>query len=157
MKLATSWCDILWLLICRFHTSTTIRTPHIGQALPFGHLRYLARPWFNSHQDWCMTLNILYNNGWHVIIVQELIFCEIKKMLFVTPAEYAVSKFDFTSFFHVIGWCLRAKRGLNVSRSLCDWPKGGAWPKWGALIVLRHGNNRTIAIKSNAVEYYLFW
>ena len=43
-----------------------------GDTPPFGHLRYLAHPWFNSHQDWYMTLNTLYNNGWHFIIVQEL-------------------------------------------------------------------------------------
>ena len=28
-----------------------------------------------------------------------------------------------------------AKRSLNTSRSLCDWPKGRAWPMFGALIV----------------------
>ena len=73
----------------------TIRAPHIGQAPPFGHLRYLAHSWFNSHQVLYMTPSTLCNHSWHVILAQNLIFCEMKKKLFVTPAGYAVSEFDF--------------------------------------------------------------
>ena len=52
------------------------------------------------------TTSMLYNHSWHIIIVQSIVFCEIKKMLFVTHAECAASEFDYTvyshHFFHVI-------------------------------------------------------
>ena len=73
----------------------TILVPHIGQVPPFGHLKYLARSLFNSHQTWYMTSNTLYNHYWHVIFVWNLVFYEIKNKLFVTHAEYAATEFDF--------------------------------------------------------------
>ena len=45
----------------------------------------------------------------------------MKKILFVTPAEYAESEFDFTSFFHVIGSLRRKPLGpITAKRSLID-------------------------------------
>ena len=35
----------------------TIRAPHFGQALPFGHLKYLCHFLFNAHQVWYMISN----------------------------------------------------------------------------------------------------
>ena len=67
---------------------TTIWALHIGQAPRFGHLKYPGHFLFNSHQAWYMISNTLYNYGWHVISVQNLIFHELKKKLFVTAAEY---------------------------------------------------------------------
>ena len=41
-----------------------------------------------------MTPSTSYNHSWHVIVAQNLVFCEMEKMLVVTPAGYAALEFD---------------------------------------------------------------
>ena len=48
----------------------------------------------------------------YIVIVQNLVFCELKKML---PAEYA---FDFPSFFYVPSAAKRSHMYITVT--LCD-------------------------------------
>ena len=46
-----------------------------------------------------MISNTLYNHDLHVILVRNLAFYELEKKLFVTPAEYAATEFDFRIIF----------------------------------------------------------
>ena len=46
-----------------------------------------------------MISNTLYNHDLHVILVRNLVFYELEKKLFVTPAEYAATEFDFRIIF----------------------------------------------------------
>ena len=74
-----------------------------------------------------MISNTLYNHDLHVILVRNLVFYELEKKLFVTPAEYAATEFDFRIIFSR-HWhhdqppsnptSSAAKRSLNASRSL---------------------------------------
>ena len=50
-----------------------------------------------------MSAITLYNYSWHIIIVQNPVFCEIKKMLFVTPPSSMPHRsFISASFCHVM-------------------------------------------------------
>ena len=83
------------LLLSGHHTSVR---PYF-----YSHLIYLAHSSFDSHQTWYMTPSRLYNHCWYVFLVQNLLFCEIKKKLFVTPAEYAASEFDLRKWNIIVG------------------------------------------------------
>ena len=52
----------------------------------------------------------LYNHSWHVILVQILIFREMKKKLFVTPAGYGYAASEFDS---------RHDRSMGPAESKC--------------------------------------
>ena len=51
-----------------------------------------------------MISNTLYNHDLHVISVRDLVFYELEKKLFVTPAEYMPQRnLILASFLYVIG------------------------------------------------------
>ena len=65
-----------------------------------------------------MTHITLYNRSWQVIMVQNLVICEMEKMQFVTPAEYAASEYHFTIMINAPSNPSAAKRSLNITVTL---------------------------------------
>ena len=51
-------------------------------------------------------------------MVQNLVICEMEKMQFVTPAEYAASEYHFTIMINAPSNPSAAKRSLNITVTL---------------------------------------